>query len=502
MRLYRIASCAAGLMILALSAPGVRAQQQNQDQQSQQSQGQSSQPIPAYRSPLASAADNGDADPNGDPQKLIPDDHTLAGAENLGLGLPSLTHSFWQPHVDLMSTIDSNPAIGPGESAWSTATTVMAGVDLHRTSGNSDLTVNYLGGGVLSNEGNVSNGIVQGLDFKDKFSFRRGSIAFFDQLNYLPGASFGFSGLGGTTLPGGGLSGLGSGFTPSESILTPLGQNLSNSFVTEVDVNLTGRSTISMVGGYSLLHYFDGGLLDFGDANGQVGYNYQLNRTDTIALSYQFSALRYSNFDQSINSNTVQVSYGRRLTGRLAFQVAAGPQFAFLRTPINPGAGTTGGGSTSTGTGGATENSETLATWSLNTNLHYQMQRASLGLSYSHGVSGGSGVLAGSVADTVSGSASRQLSRTTSGAVNFGFAHNNGLSIATSTPTNQSYGYWFGSANLSRPWGRELNLSLSYQMQYQDSNSSFCIGPTCGTSVVRHVITFGLGWRARPIAFE
>lgn len=504
MRLYRFTGCAAGMLVLALGAPGARAQQQNQDQQQQQSQEPSAAPIPAYRSPLASAADNGDADPNADPQKLIPDDHALAGAENLGLGLPSLTHNYWQPHVDLLTTVDSNAAVAPGQIGWSTWTSVMGGLDLRRTSGNTDLTLTYLGGGILSDTGSESNGIVQGVDFKDKITFRRASVTFIDQFNYMPGSLFGFAGLGTVQLPGAGAGGLGSGFTPGESILTSLGQNLTNSFVTEVDAFLTPRSTISLVGGYSVLRYFNGGLLDYGNANGQVGYNYQLNRTDSIAVSYQFSAFRYGNFNQSINNNTVMVSYGRRLTGRLAFQVSAGPDFAFLRTPISTGAGGGGTGSGTSGAGGAGAATSSIQQiyWSVNTAVHYQMQRASLGLSYTRGISGGSGVLAGSVSDAVSGNATRQLSRTTNGSLNFGFAHNSGLSVAASTPVNQSYGYWFGGANLSRPWGRTLNLSLSYQLQYQDSNSTFCIGPTCGTNVMRHVITFGLGWRARPIGFE
>lgn len=500
MHLYRFTSCAAGLAILALYAPGVRAQQQDQTQQtqqSQQSQQQSAPPVAAYRSPLASAADNGDAsEMYADPQKLIPDDHALAGAENLGLGLPTLTHSYWQPHVDLNSSLDSNGALVPGLSSWTTWTSVMAGIDLRRTTGNSDLTLTYLGGGMLSNNGNQSNGIFQGLDVKDKISFRRGTVTFIDQLNYTPGSLFGFAGLGSVQLPGTGLNGIGSGFTPGQSILTSLGQDLTNSFVTEVDTFLTPKTTISVVGGYSLLHYFDGGLYDYGNTNAQIGYNYQLNRTDSIALSYQFSAFRYGNANQSINNNTVMVSYGRRLTGRLAFQVAAGPDFTFLRSPITsiPGSG---------GMNAATSSTQQVY-WSLNTSISYQMERAMLGLTYTHGVTGGSGVLLGSVADAVSGSVRRQISRTTGAGLNFGYSHNTGLSLATgtATPLSQTFAYWFGGGNLTRPWGRTLNLSLSYQMQYQDSNSSFCIGPACGSSVLRHVITFGVGWRARPIAFR
>jgi len=75
------------------------------------------------------------------------------------------------------------------------------------------------------------------------------------------------------------------------------------------------------------------------------------------------------------------------------------------------------------------------------------------------------------------------------------------LSIGGSTPASQTYDYWFGGANFSRPWGRTLTLSLSYQMQYQDSNTEFCIGTACGTSLVRHMITLSVGWHGRPVTF-
>ena len=45
-------------------------------------------------------------------------------------------------------------------------------------------------------------------------------------------------------------------------------------------------------------------------------------------LVYTYNRYGYNNYDQSINSQSVQLSYGRRVTGRLAFQAAAGPQFA------------------------------------------------------------------------------------------------------------------------------------------------------------------------------
>jgi hypothetical protein len=475
---------------MALGAPRASAQQPTPDQ--------SVQPIPAYHSPLASAAGNGE-DVNANPQDLAPDTRPLTGAQDLSLGAPLTQHSYWQPHFDFSTTADSNGLSATNNTGWTTFSSFYGGVDLHRISGNSNLMLSYLGGGVISNSGAAPNGIVQGLNFSDRFAFRHWALTVFDQLSYLPEASFGFWGLGGASLPGTGIGGLGSGFIPGQSILTAVGQSLSNSTVTEVDAYLTPRSSLTFVGGYSLLHYFDNNLLNSGDATFQAGYNRQLTRQDTLGLLYRFSAIRYSNFGQSINDNVVQVSYARRVTGKLAFQIGAGPEVTMFKTPI-----TTNGASTGAPGGGASLGGPTTTvSWSLNASLTYQLNRTGLGLSYSHGVTGGSGVLAGATADTVTGSASRQLSRRVSAYWNLGFARNNGLAFTAvkATSANQTYSYWFTGAGLNRPWGRALNVNLSYHLEYQDSNNSFCIGPTCGTSLVVHMITFGLGWHRQPIPF-
>ena len=165
-----------------------------------------------------------------------------------------------------------------------------------------------------------------------KISTRFGAqrLSVFDQLSYLPESSFGFAGTAGASLPGVGTGvGLGSGFTPGQSILTPEGQNLSNAFDVELDTKLTSRSSLTFVGGYSLLRYFDDNLLNFGDATFQAGYNYQLTRKDTVAVSYNFSAYRYSNVDQSLNLNTIQGSYARRVTGPAGVSDRCGPSIRF-----------------------------------------------------------------------------------------------------------------------------------------------------------------------------
>jgi hypothetical protein len=355
------------------------------------------------------------------------------------------------------------------------------------------MVLDYMGGGVISTDGSLGNAVIQQLQFSDQFTFRRTVLSFMDQAGYLPETSFGYGGLGGLILPGGGSLGLQNGVVPGQSILTARGQRVTNSFLTEIDRSLTPRSSLTFVGGYSLLHYFNINLIDFADSVFQAGYNYQMSRENTIAVLYRFNAYRYSNFNQSINDNIVQLSYGRRVTGRLAFQVGAGPEVAMLRMPIS---------GASSGTDSTSTNYTTKAYWSLNTSLSYQLRRTGLGLAYSHALGGGSGVLAGSLADTVSGSVERQFSRSFHGSFNFGYSRNTGLAgFTASTTTDQTYGYWFGGVNLAHQMGRLLNLFLSYQVQYQGSNSQFCVGLTCGTSIVRHQASIGFNWRDHPIAF-
>jgi hypothetical protein len=510
-----IALCGVLLGALAIDTPAQEGQQTQQDQQTQSQQDQQTQsqqnqsptpegqqnqappaaPIPAYHSPLASEADN-QSDEGAEP--MAPDTRPLSGAQILSLGSLENDHSYWQPHIDVAGLVDSNPQEGPNQSGWGTWVSLSGGVDVHRVAGNSDLMLSYLGGGAIASGVSASDGIVQQLGVTETLTLRRWTLSLIDQMSFLPGSGFGFGELGNGGLSQGGSTGLGTTFgLPGQTTLTGLGQTLANAATAEATVRLTPRGSLTFVGGYSLLHYSSSGFLDSTDANFQGGYNYLLTRKDTVAVLYTYSALRYSNFDQSIDLHTIQGSYARRVTGRLAFQVAGGPQFGLFRTPIPSGSGSSVSG---TGVGSSTQ-----LYWSASANLQYQWQRILLTASYNHGVSGGSGVLGGSVADVVSGSLTRQMSRTFSSGLTGGYSRNNGLAInsttGSTTPTNQIYDYWFAGANFSHPLGRTLGLTFSYQLEYQNSDDQFCIGPTCGMSVVRHLFSVGVGWHERPLLF-
>jgi hypothetical protein len=491
-------------LILALSAPEVWAQ----DQAQQQSQGptqppsqaeQPAQPIQAYHAPLGGLGDNSQGDTDESGEALAPDTRSLVGAQYLSLGAPKTGHSFWMPYFDLSSTLDSNAFSGSGGTGWSTWTTVYGGLDFHRISGNSSLVLSYVGGEAFSNESGIGNSTIQQFGVAEQLTLHRSVVTFLDQLAYLPESAFGYAGIGGADLQSGGNVGLQSSFMTNQSILTGIGQRISNSFVTQADTFLTPRSRITLVGSYGTLDFFGSDLNNNREVTVQGGYNYVLSRKDTIAVLYRFDAFRYDHIAQSINDNSVQLSYARRVTGRLALQLSGGPDVAFSETPI------TGTSSASTGTTGSSMDSgkTTQFFWDLASSVSYNVRRTTLGMSYNHGVTGGSGVLAGAITDNVSSSANRELTRNTTGSLSLGYARNQGLAITplSATATSETFDYWFTGLNLTHRLGRSMNLSLGYQANYQNSNTAFCITASCGPSYLENEIFMTIGWHPRPTTF-
>jgi hypothetical protein len=475
--------------VVSLCVPVVRAQQNDNPQQDQQGP---STPIPAYKSPLASAGDSNSTDTNS--EQYTPDTSSLSGFDNFSFGMPN-ERSYWQPHAELYAAGGSNGLQTPTGETWTAWAIVSGGVDAYRNSGDSNLALSYSGGGMFANQSNVGNGTFQNLSFTDRYTFHRFAISVLDDFSFLPQDALGFAGLGGTLIPGAtGAGGLGSAFTPGQSILIGQGRSIANASDGETDIFLTPRSSLTLVGGYSLLHYLDSDLLDYNSAIFRGGYNYQLTRKDTIAAFYQYDRISYSNFDQLITAQSGELSYGRRVTGRLAFQIAGGPQITTANIPITgtPVSGSAGAGSV------------TEVGWTLSTSLSWQTQRGSMGGQYFHGVSGGSGVLGGGIDDTVTGSINRQLTRTFSGGITGGYSRLQGAplsSLVAGGSSNQGYDYAFGGGTLGHPINRALALSLSYQLQYQTSNGAICTGTVCGSNVLVHLVSLGLTWRARPLLF-
>ncbi len=469
------------LCLALLAVPAVRAQQQPGDQSAPPSQaGQpNASPSPEETEPT---------DING--QRLTPDTRSLAGVQTVSLGVPALQHSYWEPQLFVTVAGDSNPLLTPSTTSWTTWTTILGALDVRATSNHSDFTMDYVGGGSISNDASVQNAIVQEMQIGERIKGRRATLSLLDQVAYIPETSFGYGGLSALTLPGGAALGLQPSLVPTETILSERGQRLLNSSLVEFDALLTPRATFTVAGGYAFLHDFTNNVLDFGNVIGQAGFSYQMSRQDAIAVLYRYDSFRFTNADVTLAGHIAELTYARRITGKLAFEIGAGPEFAIFQVP-----GTTGTGTSST--------SSTY--WVADASLTYDLRHTSLGLGYTHGIAGGSGVLSGSIADTVTGSINSQLSRTIHGALAIGYARNEPLSFGTTTTTttaNPTFNYYYGSVGISHPFGHSVTLSLGYLVQYQTTDATYCVGTVCGTTILRQQVSLGLNLHTRPFPID
>lgn len=419
-----------------------------------------------------------------EPGALQPDTRPLTGVQNTTLGTVASEHSYWIPGLQYGNTIQNN---GYGsQSGWSITNYLSGNVSLLRAWRSAQLSLNYSGGGTLSN-GPQGNGFFHQLGFDQAFEWERWQVQFLDQFSYLPESQFGFGagsnlpipGINGS--PGQSSSGLGAGIGPNDTIFAARGPRYNNSFTTQVSYQLSPRSSVNVAGSYGILRFIDKGNTDSNDVIANAGYNYQITKKDTIGLSYRFSQFSYVGNPQRIDDHLISVAYGRKITGRMALQTYGGPEIATFAKPLGKQ------NRRISGAGGAT--------------LSYQLSKNALDLRYSRGVSGGSGVFVGAVTDQIQAGLSRNFGRAWQGRLQFGYAHNKGVGGAqTIAAAGQSYNSWFGGGGLSRSLGPNASFSVGYTARIQTTSVSPC--PAGGCSTTQHQIAMTLQWHTRPLVLE
>ena len=447
---------------------------------------QSDKPKPAARvyGPIGSENQDQDQTPA---DTLQPDERPLTGFQQPTVGTPLEKHSYWVPGVSYYNFIQSNGLAQGGESGWNSNNYLAGNISLLENWSRSQLTLNYSGGGNFSTDSSIGNGWFQQLSVMQTFNWRRWQLTFLDEFSYLPQSQFGFGngtglsqpGIGGTL--GGGTTGLGGQFSPGQSIFSATGPRYTNTFGTQLNYQLTKRSSFTFGGLFSILRFSDPGNIDSNDYVGNAGYNYQITRADTIGIVYRYSAYHYVGLPQAIGDQSIQAAYGRKITGRLALQLTGGPEITHQRVAE----GTSSQRRFVAGTGSATITSA--------------FEKGAVSVNYFHGVTAGSGVFLGSTTDQVTGSVSRKLSRVWSGNVNFGFARN----VSQSTGSNLDYNTFYGGVSLARPLGRNANVSLAYSAYVEKPSSGICGGgATCASDFTTHQISVGLSWHTRPLVLR
>jgi hypothetical protein len=443
----------------------------------------SSQPKPAGRDYDPMGGDQ--TDTSGAPATLNPDTNALTGVLVPGVGTPDMRHSYWVPGIQYGNFVRSSDLLQPAVTDWNSTSYVAANLSLLAAWSRSQLAVNYSGGGTFSTDKTQGNGYYHQLGAVQSFHWQRWQLAFIDQFSYLPETQFGFGAASSLATPGVGgtlgtsLPGLQNNYQPNQSIFASVGPRYSNSITTQAVYDVSARGSLTFSGSYGFLRFVDPGNFDSNDSIFGAGYNYAFTRKDTIGILYRFSDYRYQGNPQAINDNVVQLAYGRKVTGKLALQLLAGPEYTAFRVPL---------------LNGATNN----ISLSAGANLTYALSRTSFSAGYNYGVTGGSGVLIGSKTNQVQGAINRQLTRIWHGDIFGGYARNTTLGGANVFRVSPSFDSWFTGLGLNRPLGRTADVTVGYTAFIQNVSGLGCSTQTC-VDYVQQQVSVSFQWHTRPL---
>lgn len=422
---------------------------------------------------------------------MEPDDRPLVGMQDLLVGTPPKSHSYWFPGFSYTNIAASNTQAAGGAAGgngWNSTSFLTGNLSLLQNWSTAQLSVNYSGGESVSSNSAIGNSQFHQLGVIQTISWRRVHLTLLDQFAYLPAAQFGFGAGTGLAFPGAGgplapvLPGLANGFTPNQTIFNTIGTRYSNSGGLQFNFLLSPRSSITVGGVFGILRFIEAGNIESNQTILNTGYNYQMSQTDTFGISYKFSAYEYLSSPQAIGDHTVLVTYGKKITGRLALKLSVGPEITTFRVPpgLTP----------------STENKGVAGT----ADLSYAFAAGGLDLNYNHVVNNGSGILLGATTDQITLSGNHKLGRVWGGNLSFGYARNTPVA---GLPGNQAptFDSVFVGAGVQRPLTRTANLTLNYTANIQTSNTGTCPGPTCA-NLTTNQITLGLTWRGRPFVLH
>jgi hypothetical protein len=473
---------------LVLMAPLVKGQDPNNGPEKPIAPGGSEE----SRSSAKHAADRAEAPKE---PMVVFDSSPLSGVRSGTLNKLSLNRLSLLPSFSIISQAErysnnSGPAFGKNFLYSNYLTGRLA---LNRTSGTSELLLDYIGGGTLTNNPSLGNSVIQSLEFADAFHWGRWSQLFGDQFSYLSQAPFDFGGVGGLGAFG---TGLGSGargtsgsspsfrpdLIPNQSILTFRTPRISNGAISETDYALNPSTSLTFVESYGILKFIDVGFQDTSNVLLQAGLNHRLSRKNSVSVRYRFNAFMFSNSTQRINDQTVHLTYGREVSGRLSFRIGGGPQVDSFKMPL--------------------AGSSSSLNWAASSELRYQFGRNTAGFNFDRALTGGSGIFRGAETNQFQGVLGRTFDSVWDGTLSLGYAMNEALKQTTPAANTISPNVWFATARVSRHSARNHSLFFSYTAQRQSNIIPLCALPVCGLNAMTHIISVGYTWGLRPIVIE
>jgi hypothetical protein len=443
----------------------------------------------------------------------------------------SAPESFLLPGLHFSESIESNAANTPGGSGVAPITRGLGSLTLQKLWKNYDVAMDYIGGVSDYDVKGIGVQQIQQFDIDNRIHWKRGQLAIRDLFSYLPEGTFGFGAYGGGGAYQSGFGNLGTGllgagafggqnnaFTGANGLGVSLGlvPRITNLGLVDVVEDLSPKSSVTLTGGYGLVHFY-GGLLDntlagpvqqnirfigSSEYTGQVAYDRVLSPKDQVAVSYGYQYFNFSTAGTAFHSQVVQLMYGHRVSGRMYFLVSVGPQFTGINQeectiPTIPVA--------SCATLGGSINTIGVSNLGVagRASLHYRFPKTSLALSYQRYDTSGSGIFAGAETNIAQFDITRPLSRVWDLFADAGYSQNKQLQVPGSVVTATSFSYGFAGIGVHRHLGRSLRAFVSYQFNDLGFSNGCALGTVnCGSTARQQVGSFGLDWTPRPIRLD
>ena len=474
----------------------------------------------------AAQGDSGSGTPDAAPAATAPaEQNNIENPPLSGLDLPTAEpafggRSYLVPGFQISESADSNAASTSGKvSHTAEITRALASVDLQKIWRTSQFGLDYIAGGdfyagplISKSQGRATQ--VHTLGAVERLLWRTGQLAIRDSFDYLPEGTFGFSSYGGASAFGSSLgngvsgSGAGTGLGGGLGGGLPGGlgsvsygsiafqPRINNSTIVDIVQGLSPRSTVTMAGGFSFTDYLNKSnssfpIINSQQANGQIGYNHLLSRKDQIGFQYGYVEMHFPRAGSgSVNAHVWNALYGHRVTGKLNFTIAGGPQLLIVHNPPNSTLGPT---TTSIGANGSANFSYTVSS------------RTNAQVIYQHYITPGSGFFAGANTDAVRLSLGHRLGRRWTTNSDVGYSHNTNIqkSQTQSGVNAHSYQFWYAGTSLQRQLGQQFSAFIGYQ--FNDMGIAQCSTPNtavCGLSATRHTGMIGINWHPRPIRLD
>lgn len=309
----------------------------------------------------------------------------------------------------------------------------------------------YSGGYLGSESSLLPSSAFQNLALSQEFRGRKWDVVADDTVSYLPespvGGLSGIAGIGDLGVPStqvGGYTGPG--------ILTNFDTRVSNVVGVSAQRNFTGDTGAHVSGNYSIERFLENNGVDYSSYDNNMyeaaaGLNHRINARNTIGAEYQYSDFSYDNEPFSFVSNGVNFEYSHHWSPRFVLDVSAGPQFnsssTFPSTQTNLAA---------------------------SASLAYTGERSMWSASYTRGTNAGSGVVQGTIADSVGVTAERRLSRVWDASANVSYTHSSSLPSLVFPPfTIEGV---VAAVQVTHSIGRSFSAFGSYTLERQTTSGT------------------------------